>query len=86
MLGLLVKTLPIELAQIKQAHQSRDYPQLQKLVHKLHGAICYCGVPRLKSAITTLETALKTNKIAELPELCAQFEAEIKQLLTNFSR
>jgi two-component system sensor histidine kinase BarA len=84
MLNLLTQTLPTELTQIKQAHLSRDYLLLQRLVHKLHGAICYCGVPRLKQAAVKLETALKTNKIMEVTGLCAEFEEEINKVLRNY--
>jgi len=31
-------------------------------VHRLHGACCYCGVPRLKEIVDTFESALKQGK------------------------
>jgi two-component system sensor histidine kinase BarA len=48
MLNGLVATLPAELANIQAA--KNNHPELLKLVHKLHGAVCYCGLPRLKKS------------------------------------
>lgn len=81
MLTLLMKTLPDEFAAIKEAHIEKNYEELLKLVHKLHGAVCYCGVPRLKNAIYNLESILKRNKFAEVPLLFARLELEVEELL-----
>ena len=81
MLFLLTKSLPSELFEIKKAYANKDYPELLKNTHKLHGAVCYCGVPRLKDAIFILETSLKQKKYSEIETLFNQFEAEAHAVL-----
>ena len=53
------------------APQPLDSQQLLQQIHKLHGACCYTGVPRLKDLAELIETQLKQGKsLADLePEL-----------------
>lgn len=81
MLSLLVKSLPIELSDIMRFKTHQDYVILQKAVHKLHGAVCYCGVPRLKNAVVAIEIALKQNEHAHITELLTTFENEANLVL-----
>lgn len=83
LLGLLVDTLPEELSAIKRLYQAQNYSLLLQRVHKLHGALCYCGVPRLKRITSFLEIELKNNIISSLPALLDQFEVEVDLLLKN---
>lgn len=81
MLSLLVKTLPDEFATIKAAYDTHNHKELLQSTHKLHGAVCYCGVPRLKNSIAALETALKKNDLNDVPTLFVQFEKEVMAVL-----
>lgn len=81
MLALLVKNLPIEYSDIRNAHENRNYIELLQRVHKLHGAVCYCGVPRLKIAIAAFEAALKQNKFNDIHALFEKFEIEVNAVL-----
>ena len=81
LLNLLIKNLPGELAEMKKAYKNNDTEKLLLAIHKLRGALCYCGVPRLRNAILTLEMALRRNKESEIETLFAQFEFEVDELL-----
>lgn len=81
LLALLIKNLPNELQDIKTAYEQKQDDVLLQRLHKLHGAVCYCGVPRLKQIIFALETALKQNKLADIPSLFTKFEFEINEVL-----
>jgi len=81
MLQLLLKNLEHEFLEIKEAKNSDDYPLLLQRLHKLHGAVSYCGVPKLKNAIAVFETALKRKQYTEVPDLFTQFEQKVHQLL-----
>ncbi|WP_214000453.1 response regulator [Arsukibacterium sp.] len=61
MLKMLLKSLPETQQLLNEAVSANDSEQLLQLVHKLHGACCYTGVPALKSLAETLETQLKTG-------------------------
>ena len=71
MLQMLVSSIPPSRAAIQQAVTSQDVTQLLQQIHKLNGACCYTGVPRLKQLSELLETQLKQGKsLTELePEL-----------------
>lgn len=83
MLCFLLKTLPQDrLAILELRHTHTQNPtELLRRVHKLHGALCYCGVPRLKALVAHLETALKNNIMDGLPSLLDQLDVEIDLLL-----
>jgi two-component system sensor histidine kinase BarA len=83
MLGLLIQTLPNDILTIKQAH---DQQTRYQRIHRLHGAICYCGLPRLKNVLGQLETELKTSRMVNLPTLLDQLETEVTLLLEHYSR
>ena len=84
-LDFLIKTLPTDVNQIKNYFLNNQPLELAQSVHRLHGALCYCGVPRLKQATQKLETALKQKNIDEINTLFSQFECEANELLDLYS-
>lgn len=82
----LLRTLPDERAAIKKLYEEQNYPELLQRAHKLHGALCYCGLPRLKSVIENLETELKRNIMVNLPSLLERFDTEVSLLLERCPR
>lgn len=85
-LAMLMKELPSDIAKINQAYQEQNYSEMLRLVHKLHGALCYSGIPRLKTVIAKLETELKTNIMDSLPALIDLLNIEVGLLLEYQSR
>ncbi|VVC75712.1 Signal transduction histidine-protein kinase BarA [Aquicella siphonis] len=81
MLALLMKGLPQDITAINNAFHAQNYSELLRLVHKLHGALCYCGLPRLKTIAGCLETQLKNNIMDSLPSLIKQLDSEVALLL-----
>jgi two-component system sensor histidine kinase BarA len=80
-LNLLIKNLPAELEQIKLSKETHNFPMLLKHVHKLHGAVSYCGAPRLKVVLYNYEVALKNKDEKVLDSYYADLEFEITQLI-----
>lgn len=85
LLALLIKDLPSDIAAINQFYEVQNLPEMLKRVHKLHGALCYCGLPRLKTIIGRLETDLKSNIMESLPPLIEQLDSEVALLLEHYS-
>lgn len=83
LLALFIKSLENEFVNIKLAYENCNHDELLHHVHKLHGAACYCGVPRLKDAVAILEAALKQNKMADIPALFDQFEITVMEVLKH---
>lgn len=86
LLLLLAKTLPRDTADIKQLAKEENYPELTVRVHKLRGALCYCGLPRLKSLLSLLETRIKNPIMFSLPPLLDQLDVEVNLLLLHYPR
>jgi hypothetical protein len=53
------------------------------LLHRLRGAVSYCGLPRLKSAIIAYESQVKNNPIHGNEEAYQAFEFEVDQVLRS---
>lgn len=69
LITLLRSTLPQDKADISDAYIKKDWALTQRLVHRLHGAVCYCGTPALKAALLTFEIALKEKNLSEFATL-----------------
>ena len=85
MLAMLSRDLPENLSNIKQLAKNTEYSALKDAVHKLHGAACYCGTPRLKSLLFRLESDLKNHIMESLPSLLNQLDIEVTLLLEQHS-
>ncbi|NRA70188.1 MAG: two-component sensor histidine kinase BarA [Gammaproteobacteria bacterium] len=75
MLQMLINSIAQNIINIEQAMSMQDEEQLLKIIHKLHGACCYTGVPQLKKLAHSIETALKQN------ESIATIEPELLEIL-----
>ncbi|RDV26720.1 hybrid sensor histidine kinase/response regulator [Alteromonas aestuariivivens] len=74
-----IKLLPTSIEIIKQEWESKNFAGLQAEIHRLHGATCYTGVPKLQSLAEELESALKLGQHLLVAEHLPAFilEAEI---------
>src|SRR5262245_28573952 len=84
LLTILMAELPITQKEINSAWEQKDYTRLHHHIHKLHGATCYCGVPRLKEIVTDIENQLQKKHYSELENSIKKLDAEIKAILKNF--
>jgi len=81
LLGMLEKELPEFQANLKQAINAKDNKQLRQNAHKLHGACCYTGVPKLKQLVEQLESQIQSNQQDQLIASVNQIEKEINEVL-----
>ncbi|HYF97957.1 MAG TPA: Hpt domain-containing protein [Coxiellaceae bacterium] len=79
-----------ELPQAKQlliaSFQAQDAKRLASEAHKLHGGCCYCGLPKLKELIRSLEIAAKEQPPILDSELFDMTMAEIDQVIESLNR
>jgi two-component system sensor histidine kinase BarA len=85
-LSMLLDTLPNEKISIQSLYEQQQIADLTQRVHKLHGAVCYCGTPRLKIVLNHIETQLKNNIMDDLPILLDRLSKEIDCLLEQRPR
>lgn len=86
----LTKTISADLYLISHLYQEQNYRELLHKVHRLHGAICYCGLPRLKVIMEKLETELKlfnnemdAEKTKLFPALIDLLQVEVTNFLEH---
>ncbi|OGT07531.1 MAG: hypothetical protein A2103_03505 [Gammaproteobacteria bacterium GWF2_41_13] len=58
-LNLLIELLPEHRHDISTAYQEKNWPILERALHKLIGALCYCGTPRLTATAKKLHQSIK---------------------------
>lgn len=75
---LLLASLPADIDDINAASSNID--ELKRAVHKLHGAVRYCGVPRIARVIEKLEVALKHGNDSEIRPLLNLLNGEVTTL------
>lgn len=80
MLKGLVDSLKPAQASINQAFAKKDLRKMRDEVHRLHGACCYCGVPALRSAVASLETAIVKKETDNINFLLVELNKEINRL------
>jgi two-component system sensor histidine kinase BarA len=85
LLTLFIADLPSVLKNMKKSLATEDYHKLKDQAHRLHGATCYCGVPRLKLAVQNLEKHLKNDESKKLPFNNIKIKALFKKLLDEIS-
>ncbi|WP_162558612.1 hybrid sensor histidine kinase/response regulator [Saliniradius amylolyticus] len=83
LLAAFVAQLPEITGAMQQAAEQDDNEELARLLHKLHGACCYTGVPQLRSLCEEMETLAKQNqfeqvhgRLESLWQLCDQVQQD----------
>lgn len=79
-----VRHLPEARNTIKQHFLHSQGSELLEAIHKLHGACCYCGVPKLKSITYRLEKVLKADDYTHIPNLIGHLEQEVEAILSYY--
>ncbi|MFO7706530.1 MAG: ATP-binding protein [Halopseudomonas sp.] len=79
LLAMLIKSLPGERGLIEEHRHQRNTEALLGVVHHLHGATRYCGVPQLRDCCQRAETLLKRGEpsqtaISQLIEALEQLQ------------
>jgi CheY-like chemotaxis protein len=73
MLQMMVDTsIPNDEVALKQAFSVNDWPEVEKLAHKIKGGALYCGTIRLRYACQYLERYYKAGHTALLTKLYEQ--------------
>ncbi|TLU59916.1 two-component sensor histidine kinase BarA [Thalassotalea litorea] len=81
MLSMLLKSLPDTKAALQNQLDSNDQQGFVQVIHKLNGACCYNGVPRLEKVCREIETHLSEQTLDSIePELLEMFD-EIDKLI-----
>lgn len=78
--------LPDSLAEIEQACRLQHWQTMQQQVHRLHGASCYTGVPKLQQLCAEIETELKEGQPEEARRKFPELKSAIENLLSQYKK
>ncbi|WP_414829504.1 7TM diverse intracellular signaling domain-containing protein [Alteromonas sp. H39] len=81
-----VAMLPGAIDNMKMEWDDGNYEGLKAEVHKLHGACCYVGMPKLQSLANKLETALKLEQHFLVAEYMSALTIEAEIVIVESSR
>lgn len=81
MFSMLLESLPMEIATIREAWENDDLEGVGRAVHKLNGACRYCGVPALRNSLEQAETDLRKRDYQQLPDRLRQLNNDAENLL-----
>jgi two-component system, NarL family, sensor histidine kinase BarA len=82
---MLIDDLPQQEVKMEEAIKSSDNETLSQVVHSLHGATCYCGVPQLRDAIMRLEVAV-IKKQDDVPAHYQNFRDAANNLIETVAK
>lgn len=85
LLGMLVKDLEPTLKVILDIHDQGNVSQLRDELHRLYGATCYCGVPKLKRITERVQSAARREDTEQLGRLIQELTAEIESVLICYA-
>ena len=66
---LMLEDIEQQIPIITEAYQKQDWEKLHYQLHRLHGACCYTGFPKLQQLLRTLLDAIKADDIATLVKM-----------------
>ncbi|MCW8109762.1 ATP-binding protein [Alteromonas ponticola] len=78
-----VKMLPESIRIISDTWTNNDFIELTTEVHRLHGACCYTGVPKLQDLTKQIESALKLQQYTVVEKLMPELLVESRQVRTE---
>jgi two-component system sensor histidine kinase BarA len=85
-LQMYVDELPETRKVINQHYKDNNMEKLHMQVHRLHGASCYCGVPKIKDCVSELESAIKKKRKTKIKELVERLETDIDAVLKSYKK
>ena len=62
-LARFVEELHLNRTEFKRLFNKKNIAGLESAAHKLHGACCFCGVPRLQNKVVYLEKRFTSDQI-----------------------
>ncbi|MEK9764999.1 MAG: response regulator, partial [Thalassolituus sp.] len=80
MFSMLMTSLASEKDHLIELWEEESLDELLEVVHKLHGAARYCGVPLIRRALGQFETCLKANNVDDFPMAMRELISAIHEL------
>lgn len=82
LLAMFGAEIPTLLTLINGAYQKKDFTEMRKQVHKLHGSCAYMGTPQLKLLAQQLEILSGTQNVPVIETVLHQLNEEGIRVVT----
>ncbi len=82
MLSMLLSTMKADIEQMQEHAKTEHHEALHQIVHRIHGGACYCGVPSLLKASSTLDKKLKNSSELNYREAIKELTKSCEELLS----
>jgi len=79
----LIQSLPKSKIELNEDYQNEAWEALRNHIHKLHGACCYCGVPKLKRHAEQLENIVASRTLDLIKPHLDALNSEIDAVLAE---
>lgn len=83
LLSILKTQLPADQEKMNIAHKANDIETLTEVLHRIHGATCYTGIPILKQQTSSLERDLRKNNTVDLVRKMTAINTTIESFITH---
>ncbi len=84
MIFVIAEKLSLDIQKIKQVASLGNKKELYELVHGLYGALCYCGLPRLRALIAQLKEKLLDKEVELIDnQLVEQIAIEVEHVISE---
>lgn len=82
----IVETFPSDRKKIEDAFESENWAGLRFTAHYLYGALCFTGLPRLKSILKEMELAVDNNEFELLDAIVDDFMHEYDLFFDEYQK
>lgn len=86
MMKMLIDSLPAHEAELETAYKEKDFETLHDSVHKLYGALCYTGMPKLKKIAKEFENSFQGKQKGQIDKLYKQLRDEIEEVKKAYAK
>ena len=84
-LQLFLQSLPADEEKLVSTFRENNFIEFCKVVHKINGAVRYCGLPRLERAINMLEGTAKQQRGLHAEEITTRLNTAKSEMLSLYT-
>jgi two-component system, OmpR family, aerobic respiration control sensor histidine kinase ArcB len=82
----VAESLPSDKQSIDEAYQQKDWQALRHAAHRLHGVLCYTGIPQLKKAVKAVELSIDNKTLDLVPTLYDEFVQQYDRFFIEYAK
>lgn len=82
-----IEELTVQVDEFSELYRDQNIKGIGQLAHKIHGACCFCGVPKLQSYVVELENiASEAEKLEQITPIYEKVLLAIHEVISEYQR